>query len=180
LRSFLPALLWWAVSQAERARRFTLPSSISPILFLTLTPSSLITHHLNRRLAFFHCLADPTGRNPCTAASLLSTYHVHFRHHRKLHPRAASKHGSCQFSRQIPRHQQYLRLQQLFLRTPNNSDKKIVGYKRSTDRTRTKDWRCEQAKVLLARAHCISTAPQSTSVTEHLTAINSLTRGSFT
>jgi hypothetical protein len=52
--------------------------------------------------------------------------------------------------------------------------------KRSTDRTKTKDWPCEQVKVLLACASCVSTGPQSTSVEEHLTATCFFTRGSFT
>jgi len=45
---------------------------------------SIITHRPSpySRFAFFHCLADPTCRNPCTAASLLkSIHHVHFRRH---------------------------------------------------------------------------------------------------
>jgi hypothetical protein len=178
LRSFLPSLSWWAFSQTERARRF-------PLLFFHLTHPLLtlhhhITHHLIAASHQFTASPIPGAENPCTATSfLLSIHHAHFRHHRKLH---ATRHEAQQSTAQSPNIPSAI-IPALSVALSSNTiqlGQEDIGVQEEHGSHKDENWPREQAKVVLACARSIPTAPQSSSAKDHLTAIRFFTRASHT
>ena len=146
------------------------------------TPSSLITHHLTAASHSF--TASPTPRAEILAR-ILSHQHITFTSATTHQPETSPTHDPLQpFTTTRPVATKFASnntcaILALSFNTVQLGQKRNSGT-RSARITQGRDWHCERAKVLLACAHCISTAPQSTSVTEHLTAISSITRGSPT
>ena len=178
MRSFLPVLFWPAFLRWKEHDDLlcSLPSHSSFSLH------SIITHLTHHLIAASHSFtASPTPRAEILARLLLSHQYITFTSATSagnfIHPQASTKHANSRSqnpSATIPEVPLALFSNTIQL------GQKDAWDKRSTDCAKTKDWPCEQVKVLLACASCLSTGPQPTSVEEHLTATHFFTRGSFT